>query len=82
MENFDNVTENAKVSECIKRIVAFNGELDLDVFARYIVGECILAILAAKVKPLGNTTYDYNLMDAVTSKIIDSVREHWDFQNV
>ena len=43
------------------------------------VGETILAILATDTRPLVYTTFDKGLANAVISRVVDSVRKHWNF---
>ena len=49
---------------------------------KQIVGETILAVLATKTNDLVFTTYDINLKDAIIARVVDSIRNHWDFSNV
>lgn len=43
------------------------------------VGETILAILAADTRDLIYTTHDKNFVAGVISRVVDSVRSHWKF---
>ena len=51
----------------------------LEAFAKQIVGETVLTILATDTRDLVYTTHDKGLRDGVVSKIVDSVRNHWSF---
>ena len=44
-----------------------------------VVGETILAILAADTRDLVYTTYDRGFVAGVISRTVDSVRKHWNF---
>jgi carbamoylphosphate synthase small subunit len=46
-------------------------------FAKLIVGECVLAILATDTRSLVYTTYDRGVVNSVISKVVDSVRDHF-----
>lgn len=54
--------------------------VDYDEFAKQIVGETILAILAADCRDMTKTTYDKGFVDGVISRVVDSVRNHWEFK--
>lgn len=49
-------------------------------FAKQVVGETILAILAADCSRFTTTTYDKEFVDGVKSAVIDAVRDHWEFK--
>lgn len=53
--------------------------VDYDEFAKQIVGETILAILAADTRDVVYTTHDKAISDGVVSRVVDSVRNHWSF---
>jgi hypothetical protein len=57
-----------------------NLTLDSDVsqtLAKQILGESILAILASNTKHLEATTYDYQLVEATKTTIVNELRNHW-----
>lgn len=54
--------------------------LDQEKFGQGIVGETILAILATDCRDLTVTTYDKQFVDGVISRVVDSVRDHWEFK--
>ena len=43
------------------------------------VGETILAILATDLRDMIYTTHDSGFAAGITSRIVDSVRKHWNF---
>jgi hypothetical protein len=55
-------------------------DVDYDYFAKQIVGETILAIMAADIRASIYTTYDKQLADGVIHRVLDSVKKHWDFK--
>jgi hypothetical protein len=44
------------------------------------VGETVLAVLAANIKDLQATTYDYQQTETARTKIVDAIRNHWKFK--
>lgn len=44
-----------------------------------VVGETIIAVLAADTRDLVFTTHDKNFAAGVISRAVDSVRKHWNF---
>lgn len=54
--------------------------VDYDEFAQQVVGETITAILATDLRSMVHTSFDKQLADSITSKVIDSVRNHWSFK--
>lgn len=44
------------------------------------VGETVLAILATDTREMIYTTYDKGLVDNIISRVIDQVRNHWNFR--
>lgn len=54
--------------------------VDYDKFGAEVVGETILAILAADCREFTRTTYDKDFVDAIISRVVDSVRNHWEFK--
>lgn len=71
---------NKKLAECLKAVVKDEDLVDLEDLGKYIVGECILAILATDTRNLTYTTFDTNFKDAIISKVVDSVQDHWKFE--
>jgi hypothetical protein len=55
-------------------------QVDYDEFAQQVVGETILTILAADHRDLTYTQFDLDRIQAATSRIVDHVRNHWDFR--
>ena len=76
------INEKAKtiLRDCSKEELKHTRIVDYDKFAKEIVGETILAILAADCRDLTKTTYDKGFVDGVTSRIVESVRNHWRFE--
>jgi hypothetical protein len=58
----------------------FVGIKSLDGFAKQIVGQTILEILATDHRCAVFTTFDRNMVDATTQRIVDSVTKYWDFK--
>ena len=46
-------------------------------FVNQVVGEAVLAILATDTRSMTYTTYDKSVVDAVISRAVDSVRNHF-----
>ena len=46
-------------------------------FSNQLIGETILAILATDTRDIVYTTYDRDRVDAVISRVVDSVRDHF-----
>ena len=44
-----------------------------------VVGETILAVLAADVRDMVYTTHDRGFAPGITSRTVDSIRKHWNF---
>ena len=55
-------------------------EVNYDEFAQQIVGETILAVLAADLRDIVVTNYDSDMARAVVNKILDNIRNHWSFK--
>jgi hypothetical protein len=55
-------------------------EVNYDEFAQQIVGETVLAVLAADLRDIVVTTYDVDMANAVVNKILDNIRNHWSFK--
>jgi hypothetical protein len=55
--------------------------VDLEAFAKQVVGETILAILTTDHKRFIYTLFDQDRADGVISRIVDNVRNHWSFEN-
>lgn len=54
--------------------------VDYDEFAQQIVGETIAAILCTDTRDFTFTTYDKAVVDGIISKVVDTVRNHWNFK--
>jgi len=54
--------------------------LDIDEFAQQIVGETIAAILATNCKDIIYTTYDQDRVHGIIGRVVDQVRNHWEFK--
>ena len=54
--------------------------VNYDEFAQQVVGETIMAILSTDHRDLTYTQFDIDRINTATSKIIDQVRNHWNFQ--
>ena len=52
--------------------------VDYDEFAKQIVGETVLAILATDHRHALFTTFDKAAIEGATSRIINAVRKHWE----
>jgi len=50
-------------------------------FANELIGETILAVLATDTRDIVYTTYDRDRVDAVISRVVDSVRNHFKEQH-
>ena len=46
-------------------------------FSNQLIGECVLAVLATDTRPIVYTTYDKSVVDAVISRVVDNVRNHF-----
>ena len=55
-------------------------DVDYTEFAQQVVGETIVAILATDHRDLTYTQFDIDRINAATAKIIDAVRNHWNFR--
>jgi hypothetical protein len=51
-----------------------------EAFAQQIVGETVTAILATDTRDIVHTTFDKQLVDGAISRVVDSVRNHWNFK--
>ena len=58
----------------------FVGIKSPEVFAKQIVGETILAILATDHRHAIFTTFDKAAIDGATARIIEQIRKHWSFE--
>jgi hypothetical protein len=54
-------------------------EVDYTEFAQQVVGETIVAILATDHRDQSYTQFDLDRINTATAKIIDTVRNHWNF---
>jgi len=54
--------------------------LDYTEFAQQVVGETILAILATDHRDESYTQFDIDRINSATTKIIDGIRNHWNFR--
>lgn len=52
----------------------------MEQFAKQIVGETILAVLATNHTQAVYTTFDQQLMDGAVARVVDQIRNHWNFQ--
>lgn len=65
----------------LERILADEADvIDLEEFAKQIVGETILAVLATDHTQAVYTTFDQQLMDGAVARVVDQIRNHWNFQ--
>lgn len=76
---------NAKVKEVWETSInnddTWEGQVAfLQTFAQQIVGETVLAILATDLKDVIYTTYDQDRVHGIVARVVDSVRNHWDFK--
>lgn len=55
-------------------------DVNYDQFAQNVVGETILAVLATDLREHILTSYDADMAQAVTNKIINNIRNHWSFK--
>ena len=46
-------------------------------FAKQIIGETVLAILATDTRDLVYTTYDRDQVSGIIGRVVDQVRNHW-----
>lgn len=73
------MTTNTKTQQIIDELVAC-GHYTQEAFAQQIVGETITAILATDHRHAVFTTFDRAAIDGATSRIIEQVRNHWNFK--
>lgn len=52
----------------------------LEHFAKQIVGETVLAILATDCRDFVYTTFDRDRAEGTISRVVDQVRNHWGFE--
>lgn len=65
----------------LERILADEADvIDLEEFAKQIVGETILAVLATNHTQAVYTTFDQQLMDGAVARVVDQIRNHWNFK--
>lgn len=65
----------------LERILADEADvIDLEEFAKQIVGETILAVLATDHTQAVYTTFDQQLMDGAVARVVDQIRNHWNFK--
>lgn len=48
--------------------------------AKGVVGETILAILATDCRDVIYTTYDLDRVQGIICRVVDQVRDHWEFK--
>jgi hypothetical protein len=58
----------------------FVGIKSLDEFAKQVVGQTILEILATDHRHAIFTTFDKAAVDGATQRIVEAVKKYWDFK--
>lgn len=73
------MTTNTKTQQIIDELVAC-GLYTQEAFAQQIVGETITAILATDHRHAVFTTFDRAAIDGAIQRIVNNVKNHWDFK--
>lgn len=55
--------------------------VNYDDFAQQIVGESIVAALCTDFRDTTYTTYDRDMIASIVAKVIDQIRNHWEFRD-
>ena len=54
--------------------------VDYDEFAKQIIGQTVLVILTADTRDMVYTTHDKSVVDGITGRIVDAVRNYWELK--
>jgi len=72
---------NTRINSIIEYVGVSQEQAALvELYAREVVGETILAILATNCKDIIYTTYDQDRVHGIIGRVVDQVRNHWEFK--